>query len=139
MNRLVGWILVAAVAALGWRLYGWPGLVMAATVAVFWLLLQFNRTLRVMKNAGRSPVGMVPSAVMLNARLKPGMTMLEMLQVSKSLGRQLADPPDTWEWADEGGAKVTATLAGAKLQSWQLTRPDSPDDTEDAGAGPASP
>ena len=139
MNRYVGWILAAIFVALGWRLYGWAGIAMAATVVVFWLLLQFNRTLRVMKNAGHAPIGMVPSGVMLNAKLKPGMTMLEILQVTKSLGRERPDLPDTWEWRDEGGVTVTVTLPGGKLQSWHLTRPDSSGGNEDSNGSPASP
>ena len=143
MNRYVGWILAAIFVALGWRLYGWAGIAMAATVVVFWLLLQFNRTLRVMKNAGHAPIGLVPSGVMLNAKLKPGMTMMDILHVTKSLGRELPNTPDTWEWRDEGGVTVTVTLPGGKLQSWHLSRPESSapndDSREDSGESSASP
>jgi len=139
MNRYVGWILAAIFVAFGWRVYGWPGVAMAATVVVFWLLLQFNRTLRVMQNAGRAPVGLVPSGVMLNAKLKPGMTMLEILQLTKSLGKEHPNVPDTWEWQDQGGVTVTVTLPGGKLQSWHLTRPESSGGNEDSGGSAASP
>ena len=139
MNRTLGLILAVLALAAGWRLYGWPGIVMAVSVLVFWLLLQFSRSLRVMQNAGRSPVGLVPSAVMLNARLKPGMTLLDIVQVSKALGRQVSADPEVWSWADESGAVVTATLKRAKLESWHLTRPETPAGTEDSGTGPASP
>jgi len=139
MNRTVGWILAVLALAAGWRLHGWPGIVMAITVLVFWLLLQFSRSLRVMQNAGRSPVGQVPSAVMLHARLKRGMTLMDIVQVSKALGRKVSDEPETWAWCDESGATVTITMKHARLESWHLTRPESPPESEDSGTGAASP
>lgn len=139
MNRTVGWILAALALAAGWRLYGWQGIVMAASLLVFWLLLQFSRSLRVMQNAGRSPIGLVPSAVMLHARLKRGMTLMDIVQVAKALGRQAAEQPETWAWSDEGGATVTVTMKQARLESWHLTRPETPADSEDSGTGPANP
>jgi hypothetical protein len=57
---------VAAV-ALGYVQYGWPGVVLAVSGIVFWLLLQFTRALRAMRTAGGAPVGHVASAVMLQA------------------------------------------------------------------------
>jgi len=139
MNRTVGWILAALALAAGWRLYGWQGVVMAVTVLVFWLLLQFNRSLRVMQNAGRSPIGRVPSAVMLHSKLKPGMTLMDIVQISKALGRQVTEEPQTWAWSDESGATITVTMKHARLESWHLTRPETSPEPEDSGTGPASP
>jgi hypothetical protein len=113
--------------------------VMAVSLLVFWLLLQFSRSLRVMQNAGRSPVGLVPSAVMLHSRLKPGMTLMDIVQVSKSLGRQVSEQPEAWSWTDDSGATVTATMKRARLESWDLTRPEGTAESEVSGTGPASP
>ena len=49
MNPWLGWALAAAALFLGWRSYGWPGVALAFSVIVFWLLLQFNRSIRVMR------------------------------------------------------------------------------------------
>lgn len=130
MNPVLGWVLMVAAVAVGGWVYGWQGVVMVISVGVFWLLLQFNRSLRVLKNAGHAPVGMVPSGVMLNARLRPGMTMLQIVGLTRSLGRQPAGTADTWIWTDEGGATVTLVMNGSRLESWRLTREESP-----AGAG----
>jgi len=46
MNAFVGWLLAAAVLAIGYVQWGWPGVVLAVTMIVFWLLLQFSRALR---------------------------------------------------------------------------------------------
>jgi hypothetical protein len=126
VNPIVGWALAALATGLAWLQYGWKGLVLAVTLVVFWLLLQFSRALRAMKQAGQAPVGQVPSAVMLNARLKAGMTLLQVIQLTRSLGRRTSAEgvePEGWEWADEGGARVVLELRGGRLQRWELHRP----------------
>jgi hypothetical protein len=118
----IGWLLAAAAIAIGWRQWGWPGVVLAITVIVFWLLLQFSRALRVLRTAGQAPVGHVDSAVMLNTRLQRGMRLPQVLALSKSLGRKLADDPETFEWADAGGDRVRIELRGGRLTAWSLAR-----------------
>jgi hypothetical protein len=118
----LGWALAACLVALAAWLHGWRGALLAATVVVFWLLLQFGRAMRVMRRAARSPVGHVESAVMLNARLRRGMTMMQVLALTQSLGRKLSDSPETWSWEDAGGDGVRVVMAGARLDRWTLTR-----------------
>jgi hypothetical protein len=123
MNPLIGWGLAALAVAIAWQKYGWQGVAFAVTLIVFWLLLQFSRALRVMKNAADSPVGQVDSAVMLNAKLKRGLTMIQLVTLTKSLGRKVADTPESWAWGDTSGATVTVVLSrSGKLDSWALTR-----------------
>jgi hypothetical protein len=124
MNAFVGWGLAALAVAAGWWGYGWQGVVMAVSVVVFWLLLQFSRAMRAMKNAAQSPKGRVGSAVMLNAKLKPGMTLMQVITLTQSLGERVADTPETWVWCDDSDSRVTLVFNGAKLQSWQLVRPE---------------
>jgi len=126
MNPVLGWALAAAAAGVAWLSYGWQGAVFAVTLIAFWLLLQFNRALRVMKNAAGAPVGHIDSAVMLNAKLKPGMTMLQLVTLTKSLGRRVGDSPERWAWSDPGGSVVTVVVRDGKLQSWTLGRGDEP-------------
>lgn len=124
MNPIVGWGLAALFAALAWHSYGWQGLLFAASATVFWLLLQFSRSLRVMKNAAAAPVGSVDSAVMLNARLKPGMTLLQVIALTKSLGRRLDEAGDAWAWTDAGGSTVELHFAAGRLTRFTLVRPE---------------
>ena len=105
MNPVVGWILAALALVAGWRAYGLPGVALGLTLIAFWLVLQFNRSIRVMRNAGASPVGQIDSAVMLNARLRTGMQMLQVLTVTKSLGRRVTPGADVYAWADAGFPK----------------------------------
>jgi hypothetical protein len=122
VNPIVGWALAAAAIAVGYVGWGWPGVVLGVTVVVFWLLLQFSRALRVLKNAGGAPVGHVASAVMLHSQLKSGMTLMQVITLTRSLGTKLGDAPERWGWADAGGARVEVQLEGGKLVSWQLLR-----------------
>lgn len=108
--------------ALGWHVYGWRGVALAVSVIVFWLLLQFSRTLRVMRAAGQAPVGHVANAVMLHARLRPGLRLLEILALTRSLGEKLGDDPERYAWRDAGGDRVTLELASGRLVRWQLDR-----------------
>ncbi len=125
----------AGLLAGGWT-YGWQGVVVMLSVGVFWLLLQFNRSLRVLKNAGHAPVGKVPSGVMLNARLRAGMNMMQIVGLTRSLGRRVAQDPETWAWSDEGGVRVTLVMNRGRLESWELTREES---SAEAGTGLPSP
>jgi hypothetical protein len=121
-QALLGWALAVAAIAIGWVQWGWQGVVLAATVIVFWLLLQFSRALRVLRAAGQAPVGHVASAAMLNAKLHQGMRLPQILALTKSLGRKIADDPETFEWTDPGGDRVRLELRRARLAVWTLLR-----------------
>ena len=127
LNPLASWGLALAALAAGWLSYGWQGIVLALTVIVFWLLLQFSRALRVLRKAADAPVGRVASAVMLHSRLREGMTLAQILALTGSLGERIAAPGDVaeeqWRWRDEGGAAVTVRMHDGGLLSWTLDRP----------------
>lgn len=142
MDKRVGWALAALAVFVGWWQWGGYGVVLALTVVVFWLLLQFYRALRVMQAAGAAPVGHVANAVMLHARLNTGMTLLEILPHTRSLGQKLSDPPnEAFAWTDANGDRVEVTLVNGRLAQWQLIRAAAPDaDAEaDAVQAPAQP
>lgn len=124
MSAIVGWLLAAAALVVGFLTQGWQGLVLAITVVAFWLLLQFSKAMRVMRAAAQSPVGSVTSAVMLNAKLSPGMRLLEVTALTRSLGKRIGETPEAYTWQDDSGAWVEATFAGGRLSAWQLQRPD---------------
>lgn len=122
MNPVLGWALAALFVALAWRQYGWQGVAFAATAIVFWLLLQFNRAMRVMKRAAGAPVGQVDSAVMLHAWMKPGVTLMQVVARTRSLGRKVADDPERYEWVDASGVRVTVDVRKGRCTGWQLQR-----------------
>ena len=123
MNPILGWGLAALLLVAAWQSYGIKGIALGATLIVFWLVLQFNRSLRVMRNAGSAPLGHIDSAVMLNAKLRDGMQMLQVLTLTKSLGRRVDPAGEVYEWIDEGGSKVVVTFANGRCKRWQLERP----------------
>ncbi len=128
-QALIGWGLAVAALAVGYTRYSWPGVALATSVIVFWLLLQFSRALRVMRNAGKAPVGKVPSAVMLHARLKNGLRLMDVIRITRSLGQRRSEPgeqPERFAWRDDSGASVTVELHGGKVTGWTLERPPEP-------------
>lgn len=124
MNAWVGWALAVLAIAVGYVQYGWRGVVLGVTVVVFWLLLQFGKAMRVMRTAAAAPVGVVGSAVMLQAKLRRGMRLIEILPLTRSLGRKVADDPETFEWRDASGAAVRVQLQRGRCTDWTLSRAD---------------
>lgn len=111
---------------LAYRSFGWQGVLVTAGGIVMFLLLHFTRTMQVLKRAADRPIGYVASAVMLNAKLKPNVTLLHVVAMTRSLG-ELKTPkdqqPETYRWTDGGQSYVEAVFLNGKLQSWALTRP----------------
>jgi hypothetical protein len=123
MNPWIGWGLAALFTLLAWQQYGWQGLLFAFSAITFWLLLQFNKAVRVMRQAGSAPVGYIGSAVMLNAKLQQGLPMLKIVMMTRSLGEKVGDNPEAYRWTDPSGSHVTLELQGGKLVRWTLWRP----------------
>ena len=127
MNAKLGWGLAALALALGYWFFGWRGVALAVSGMVFWLLLQFSRSMRAMRTAAGAPIGSVPSAVMLHARLQIGMPLMKILLLTRSLGEKLADGRETYRWTDASGAQVTVELKTGRCTGWRLQRPDDSD------------
>ena len=113
-------------AALAYRSYGWPGIAVVVTFLVFGILLHFTRLMTILKRAANRPIGHVDSAVMLNAKLKPGATLMHVVAMTRSLGllKSAKDvQPEVFEWKDVGESVVTCTFLGGKLSHHVLVRP----------------
>ena len=122
MNAKLGWGLAVLAVAIGYAYFGWRGVALASSGMVFWLLLQFSRSMRVMRTAAHSPIGSVPSAVMLHARLQRGMPLMKIMLLTRSLGEKRADDPETFRWTDGAGDSVTVVLQDGRCTAWTLTR-----------------
>ena len=123
MNANLGWALAVLAVALAYAQYGWQGVGMAVSAVVFWLLMQFTRSLRAMRAAGSAPVGSVPSAVMLNAKLKTGQRLMDVITLTRSLGEKMSDEPETYRWTDGSDVSVTVEFVKGKCVRWTLARP----------------
>jgi len=133
MNFQKIFVPVVAVVVFGaaWHFYGWPGVAAVVSVAVFWMLLHFSRMMQVLKRATNRPIGYVDSAVMLNAKLKPGATLLHVVARTRALGVLLSPKdtqPEMFRWTDNTDSHVTCTFVNGKLTHHVLLRP-TPDDT----------
>jgi hypothetical protein len=115
-----------------WRQFGWAGIALAAGGVVMWILLHFTRMVTILKKAADRPIGHVASAVMLNAKLKKGATLMHVIAMTRALG-QLQSPkdeqPEIFSWTDASESTVTCTFVGGKLTEWHLQRPATADES----------
>jgi hypothetical protein len=100
-----------------------------ASGLVTWALLHFNRLMQILKRAADRPIGYVGSSVMLNAKLKKGVSLMHVVAMTKALGELLTEKnaqPEVYRWTDGTKSHVSCTFVGGKLQSWELFRPTEP-------------
>lgn len=129
---------LSALVVVAWQAQGWAGVAMVGGGLVMWGLLHFTRLMTVLKRAADRPKGYVDSAVMLNAKLRPGVNLLHVMALTRSLGELLSEPgvdPEVFRWTDGGGSQVTCHLVGGRLKHWELVRPEL--DPVDAGPSAA--
>ena len=127
--------------AAAYHYYRWPGVAVAMGALVMWLLLHFTHMMQVLKRAANRPIGHVGSAVMLNAKLRPGVTLLHVVAMTKSLGALQSvqgEQPELYRWTDGTQSHVTCEFLHGKLKNWELVRPVQADEGQtdiENGAG----
>jgi hypothetical protein len=52
------------------------------------------------------------------------MQMMDVVKLTRSLGRKLHDEPEAFAWRDESGAGVEVEFAVGRCMKWRLVRPD---------------
>jgi hypothetical protein len=115
--------LALAIAYAAWQAYGWKGLILAALMISFWLLLHFTKLMRLLHAAAKRPMGHVRNARVLHGQLKKGMPLVEVVRRTLSLGVRHTEPehdPEVLEWGDEKGDAVICTFLQGRLQSFEL-------------------
>ena len=126
LQKIVVPVLGVVVVAVAYRGFGWPGVALAASGIVMWMLLHFTRMMKVLQRASNRPVGYCDSAVMLNAKLRPGVNLLHVIAMTRALGEQLSpkeQQPEIYRWTDGSASTVTCEFARGKLVKWELFRP----------------
>ena len=91
-----------------------------------WMLLHFSRMMQALERAASRPIGYVDSAVMLNAKLTPGMTLLHVVAMTRAMGEPHSTKnaqPEVFRWTDGSQSQVTCTFASGKLVRQALWRP----------------
>jgi uncharacterized membrane protein YdbT with pleckstrin-like domain len=125
-QKIITIILVATAFVMAYTYYKWSGVAIVASGLVTWALLHFSRMMQILKRAANRPIGFVDSAVMLNAKLQKGKTLMHVIAMTKALGELLSvkdAQPEVFRWTDGTKSHVTCTFLGGKLQSWELFRP----------------
>ena len=120
-----------------WQAFGWPGIALAVGGVVMWVLMHFTRMVAILKKAADRPIGHVASAVMLNAKLQKGVTLMHVIAMTRSLGLLQTEKdtqPEVYTWTDTSDSVVTCTFVGGKLTEWTLVRPEErPEVTSEVG------
>lgn len=138
-NILVPVGLIVLVVA-GFRSYGWMGVGAIGGGVFMWALLHYTRLMNVMRKAANRPIGYVGSAVMLNAKLQPGVNLLHVVAMTRSLGALQSpenEQPEIYRWTDGTHSHVTCEFRNGKLVKWVLERPESPEVSHNAQQGAA--
>jgi hypothetical protein len=110
-----------------WQAFEWAGIALAVGGVVMWVLLHFTRMVTILKKAADRPIGHVASAVMLNAKLKKGLSLMHVIAMTRSLGLLQTEKdtqPEIFTWTDTGQSVVTCTFVGGQLSEWTLERPE---------------
>ena len=133
LRNILGPLGAVALIGFGFSAYGWAGVAAVVGGLVMWALLHFTRLMNVMKKAANRPMGYVGSAVMLNARLKPGVNLMHVMAMTQSLGERLSAEnaqPEVYRWTDGTQSHVTCEFANGRLQKWTLERPQAEAEAE---------
>lgn len=139
-QRILTFMATIALGAMAWRAGGGAGLALLFSGLLLWFLLYYTRIMTIMKRAADRPIGYVGSAVMLNAKLKPRMPLLNVIALTRSLGERLSAEgaePEVYRWRDPGDSHVTTEFEGGRLLRWQLQRPPVPSEPDAAPPLPA--
>lgn len=132
-QRILTLIAAIALGAGAWRAGGWAGIALVGSALVLWFLLSYTRLITIMKRAADRPIGYVGSAVMLNVKLRPKLSLMHVVGMTRSIGERLSPEgaePEIYLWRDAGNSQVTCEFVGGRLVRWQLERPAQ---TEEAG------
>jgi len=115
-----------------YQYHEWSGVIFVVSGGVMWALLHLSRVLQVFKKAANRPIGYVDSAVMVNAKLKKGLTLLHVIALTKSLGEKRAEDQsadllksgkEVFYWQDSSESYLKCEFLDGKLKHYELIRP----------------
>ncbi len=131
-QRILVPVLALAALGLAFHYYRWMGVAAVGSMMVMWVLLHFTRLMQILQRAAKRPIGYVDSAVMLHAKLKPGMTLMHVIAMTRSLGELRSEKdtqPEVYRWKDNSDSYVDARFAGGRLTGHEMVRPAPPQAT----------
>ena len=141
-QRVVVPALSLGVLALAYYYYSWMGVAAAGGLLVMWAMLHFTRLMHILQRAAQRPIGYVGSAVMLNVKLKPGMTLMHVIAMTRALGELRSEKdaqPEVYRWTDGTDSWVECTFNGGRLSAHRMHRPPPADQSADPQPAEALP
>jgi hypothetical protein len=118
IRTLIFWIGGALLVAAAYRAYEWKGVALIVTGIFFWLMLHFTRLMAALKRAANRPIGHIGSAVMLNAKLKAGSSLLHVVALTKSLGALQSEKNVQPEVFAGRTTAIRMWIARLRVESW---------------------
>jgi hypothetical protein len=134
---LVALLVVLALLYVGWDMARWSGVALVITGTVMFSLVYLTRMIAALRRLGNQPKGVVPSAVMLNAKLKRGVNLMYVMTLTNSIGEALSpegQQPELFRWTDESRSFVTCEFLNGRLVKWELVRPTDEDPAAPTGS-----
>lgn len=124
MIWIAGALIAAAAIAVCWyfdRRFGWLGLF--AALAIFTVIcgIQFYHAAKLMRVIREAPEGITDDAVKLAQCIKPGMSILKIVEKARALGRKVASNPVIYEWRDPQHC-LQVTLSNQKAAEVTLSQ-----------------
>ena len=128
--------LALALCLAAWRSYGAQGLLLAVLMISFWVLLHFTKLMRLLRAAAARPMGAVGDVPALQAQLRLGMPLHEVIRRTGCLGDRLGDASaaagahERFAWCDAQGRSLQLDFEHGRLS--RIERQDSPTPPENA-------
>ena len=136
-RSVVAGLVVLGLLYVGWDIGRWSGIALVVTGMVMFALVSLNRMMQQLRRVAKRPKGFVASAVMLNAKLRPGMNLMRVMALTNSIGDALSpegQQPELFRWTDDGNSFVTCEFRDGRLEKWELVRPSGEDPAASTGS-----
>ena len=92
------------------------------TEVEFWLQTQFSRSMRMRRQAKESPIGRVDDVVMLHSKPKPDLHLLDVMPLTRNLGKMVADVTDTFVRTDASDERLRVEFSQDRFNAFALKR-----------------
>lgn len=99
--------------------FGWVGVIAVMMVFVVICGVQFYRTFKLLATIQNAPEGRVHNALWLAQNIKPGMSLVKIVQRAGALGKKQSDAPEVFGWQDDKH-RIDVTLAEQKVVDVQI-------------------
>lgn len=105
------------------RSFGWVGVIAVIAIFVIICALQFYRIFKLIATIQHAPEGVTQNAVWLSKQIKPGMSLVKVVQRARALGKKISDSPEIYIWQDSSHC-LEVTLTDMRIIDIQIKKLD---------------